>query len=68
MEFPAVPEVILCRYCKQPLNKETDAYVVVRHAAERFPEVLAHVDCEQKRATSYGTEEWLRLLRWPWRP
>jgi hypothetical protein len=27
-------EVILCRYCKQPLNKETDAYVVIRKAAD----------------------------------
>jgi hypothetical protein len=61
-----MPEVTLCRYCKQPINKDADAYVIVRRAVERFPEVLAHVECEQKRPTSYGAEELLRLLRWPW--
>ena len=24
-----MPEVILCRHCKQPINKETDQYVVI---------------------------------------
>jgi hypothetical protein len=33
----------------------------------RYPEVLAHVACEQKRPGSYAFEEWLRSFRWPGR-
>jgi hypothetical protein len=38
-----MPEIILCRYCKQPINKETDGYVLVRNGTQRYPEELAHV-------------------------
>jgi hypothetical protein len=62
-----MPEVILCRYCKQPINKETDAYVVIRKAADSHPEALAHVACEQKRPQLFGFEEWTRAFRWPGR-
>jgi hypothetical protein len=63
-----MPEIILCRYCKQPINKETDGYVLVRNGTQRYPEELAHVPCEQKRPTSFGLEEWTRMFRWPGRP
>jgi hypothetical protein len=62
-----MPEVILCRYCKQPINKETDLYVVLRKAADSHPEALAHVACEQKRPQLFGFEEWTRAFRWPGR-
>jgi hypothetical protein len=60
-----MPEVILCRYCKQLLNKETDSYVVLERGTDREPEALAHVACVQKRPGFFGIEEWLRGLRWP---
>jgi hypothetical protein len=62
-----MPEVILCKDCKQPINKETDQYVLLEKGTDRYPEVLAHVACEQKRATAsgFGIDEWLRKLRWP---
>jgi hypothetical protein len=47
-----MPGLILCRYCKQPINKETDQYVVIEKGTERHPEALAHVRCETKE--SYG--------------
>jgi hypothetical protein len=59
-----MPEVILCRYCKQSINKETDAYVVIRKAEDAHPEELAHVACEQKRPTGFGIEEWMRGFPW----
>lgn len=59
-----MPEVLLCKYCKQLLNKETDEYVIAAKETERYPEVLAHVACEQKRPGTYGFEEWMRGFRW----
>ena len=62
-----MPEIILCRYCKQSINKDVDDYVVMRHAAARFPEVLAHAACEQKRPISFvggGIDEWIRTFCW----
>ena len=47
-----MPEVILCKDCKQSINKEADQYVMIEKATDRYPEVLAHVACEQKRATA----------------
>ena len=47
-----MPEVVLCCDCKQSINKATDDYVVIKKATDNYPEVLAHVPCEQKRATS----------------
>jgi hypothetical protein len=41
---------------------------VVRHAADRFPEELAHAACEQKRPAPFvgcGIDEWIRSMRWP---
>src|SRR5271154_5492907 len=52
------PEGILCRYCKQPIDKATDPYVLVRKATERHPEELAHVTCEQKRPTLPFDFDW----------
>jgi len=65
-----MPEVILCKDCKQRINKETDQYVVIEKGTDKHPELLAHVACEQKRATAggFGIDEWLRKLRWPNRP
>jgi hypothetical protein len=63
-----MPEVILCRHCKQPINKETDEFVVIAKGAERYPEALAHVACEHKRPHAFGLEEWARMFRWPSRP
>ncbi len=31
-----MPEVILCIHCRQPINKETDQYVVVEKATDRY--------------------------------
>jgi hypothetical protein len=59
-----MPEAVLCRYCKQSINKENDHYVILRKATDRFPEDLAHVGCEQKRPTVFGLEEWARMFRW----
>ena len=58
-----MPEVILCRYCKQSINKEADQYVVIEKG--RLPEALAHAACEQKNPTAFGLDDWLRKLRWP---
>jgi hypothetical protein len=63
-----MPEVILCRYCKQPINKETDVYVVIRTAADSHPEALAHIACEQKRLAGFPFEEWMRGFPWRTRP
>lgn len=62
-----MPEVKLCRYCKQPVDKEADKYIIVDKGTDRHPEVLAHVECEQKRPSGVGIEEWLKALRWPFR-
>jgi hypothetical protein len=59
-----MPEITLCRYCKQSVNRDVDDYVVVWKAVDRFPEELAHAACEQKRPTPFGIEEWMRNLRW----
>jgi hypothetical protein len=61
-----MPEVILCKHCKQPINKESDQYVVVERATDRYPEALVHVACEQKR-TTFPFDEWVRVFRWPGR-
>jgi hypothetical protein len=61
-----MPEVLLCHYCKRPINKDVDSYVVLRQAGNREPEVLAHAECEQNRpARSFNLEEWLRGCPWP---
>jgi hypothetical protein len=61
-----MPEIVLCKDCKQPINKEVDQYVIIEKGTDRYPEVLAHVACEQKRAAAgLGLDEWLRKLRWP---
>ena len=61
-----MPEVVLCKDCKQSINKEVDQYVILEKGTDRYPEVLAHVACEQKRAAGgLGLDEWLRKLRWP---
>ncbi len=62
-----MPKVSLCKYCKQPLNKEADPYVIIEKGTNRYPEMLAHVACEQKKPTAYGFEEWMRGFRWPGR-
>jgi len=49
-----MPEVILCRYCKQSINKESDQYVVIEKGSDRRPETLAHVACEQKNPNAFG--------------
>ena len=62
-----MPEVILCRHCKQPINKETDQYVIEK-ATDRQPETLAHVACEQKSPkspTAFRFDEWIRKFQWP---
>ena len=67
-----MPEVVLCCDCMQSINKGTDDYVVIKKATDTYPEVLAHVACEQKRATSgprtifddFVKGRW----RWPRRP
>ena len=30
-----MPEVILCKYCKQPINKESDEYIVIEKGTEQ---------------------------------
>jgi hypothetical protein len=61
-----MPEITLCKDCKQPINKEADQYVLIEKGTDRYPEVLAHVTCEQKHgATRAGFDEWLRKLLWP---
>ena len=47
-----MPEAVLCKDCKQSINKEVDQYVVIEKGNERYPETIAHVICEQKRASS----------------
>jgi hypothetical protein len=59
-----MPEVTLCKYCKQSINKEADQYVVIEKGSERLPESLAHVACEQKRPTGLPFDEWVRMFRW----
>jgi hypothetical protein len=63
-----MPEVILCRQCRQPINKETDQFVVIAKETGRLPQELVHVACEQRRSHTFGLEEWTRLFRWPGRP
>ena len=66
LEVAEMPEAVLCKDCKQSINKEVDQYVVIEKGTDRYPETLAHVACEQKRAASgIGLDEWLRKLRWP---
>ena len=60
------PEIILCKYCKQSINKETDQYVVIQKGTDRYPESLAHVACEQK-GPALALDEWIRKFRWPGR-
>jgi hypothetical protein len=60
-----MPEVALCRHCKQPINKDTDQYVVTEKGTGRYPEMLAHVACEQRTPTAFGFDEWLRRLFGP---
>jgi hypothetical protein len=61
-----MPEVLLCKDCKQPINKEADQYVVIERGTDRYPEILAHVACEQKRSTAgVGIDEFFKKLRWP---
>ena len=63
-----MPETILCRECKQPINKEVDQYVIIEKGTDRYPEVLAHVACEQKRsAAGFGLDDLLKKQRWPHR-
>jgi hypothetical protein len=62
-----MPEVILCRYCKQSINKEADQDVVIEKGSDRRPETLAHAACEQKNPAAFGLDDWLRKLRWPHR-
>jgi hypothetical protein len=51
---------------QRPINREVDEYVIIEKGTDRYPEVLAHVACEQKRAaTGLGLDEWMRKLRWP---
>jgi hypothetical protein len=57
-----MPEVTLCKYCKQSINKEADQYVVIEKGSERLPESLAHVACEQKRPASFAFDEWVRTF------
>jgi hypothetical protein len=59
-----MPEVILCRYCKRSINKEVDSYVVLRQAGDRYPEILAHAECEQSHPAAFRLEDWLRGLPW----
>lgn len=67
-----MPEVVLCYECKQPINKTTDDYVVVKKPTDTYPEVLVHVACEQKRATRGPrmiVDDILKdIWRWPKRP
>lgn len=49
-----MPEILLCCDCKQSINKGRDDYVVIKKATDSYPEVLAHVACEQKRGASGG--------------
>jgi hypothetical protein len=47
-----MPEVVLCKDCKQSINREVDEYVIIEKGTDRYPEVLVHVACEQKRAAA----------------
>lgn len=59
-----MPEAVLCRDCRQPVIKDTEQYVVIEKGTDRYPETLAHVACEQKRAGhGIGFEEWFQKLR-----
>ena len=60
-----MPEVMLCRYFKQSINKEADQYVVIEKGSDRRPEALAHAACEQKKPTAFWLDDWLRKLGWP---
>ena len=63
-----MPEVVLCCDCKQSINKSTDDYVVIKKATDNYPEVLAHMTCEQKRATISPrtiVDDFLRRF-WSW--
>ena len=59
-----MPEVILCRYCKRSINKDVDSYVVLRQGGDRYPEVLAHAECEQQSPSRFDPSEWLRGFPW----
>jgi len=67
-----MPEVVLCYDCKQPINKTTDDYVIIEKTTDRYPEVLAHAACEQKRATggprTIFDDFFKSFRRWPGRP
>src|SRR6267154_6389611 len=46
-------ELSICRRqyyaesASSPINKEVDQYVIIEKGTDRYPEVLAHVECEQ---------------------
>jgi hypothetical protein len=43
-----------------------DQYIIIEKGTDRYPEVVAHATCEQKRAAAgLGLDQWLRKLRWP---
>jgi len=67
-----MPEIVLCCDCKQPINKAADDYVVIKKTTDRYPEVLAHVACAQKRGTSNPrtiVDDFLKnLWSWPRKP
>ena len=36
-----MPEIILCKHCREPIDKEADQYVIIRKGSDRLPESLA---------------------------
>ena len=47
-----MPEVPLCIYCRKPIDKEAEEYVVTNKDAVRYDSEYqyAHVECQRKQA------------------
>jgi hypothetical protein len=47
-----MPEVPICIWCRKPINKENDNYVVVNRDIARYDSewLYAHPECQEKNA------------------
>jgi hypothetical protein len=49
-----MPQVVLCQYCKERVEKDQQAYVVIFKGSATAPESIAHEECYKKRRQSSG--------------
>jgi len=47
-----MPEIKICIYCRKPIKKEVDDYVVVAKETARDPEVIMHLRCKESAPAS----------------